>query len=240
MPVHVFGRVAPMQEIRDIAHARGIYVLEDCAEAHGASYRGKPIGAWSDIASFSFFANKILTTGEGGMCITNVPVLAERMRVLRDHGMRPERRYWHEEVGYNYRMTNLQAAIGCAQLARKDELLGMRRRVQDLYVKHLTGLPGVTMPPPLPADYGTVAWFACAQVPAGRRAELISACKAAKIDLRPFFNNLSLMPAYKRFAKVCPVSEHLSQTGVNLPTAHTVDENVVQRVAEVFKRELSG
>jgi perosamine synthetase len=127
MPVHVFGRPAQMTEIAALAKARGLFVIEDCAEAHGARYDGKPVGSFSDIACFSFYGNKIVTTGEGGICLTDNPDLAARMRMLRDHGMRPERRYWHEEPGFNFRMTNLQAAIGCAQLERMDELITMRR-----------------------------------------------------------------------------------------------------------------
>jgi perosamine synthetase len=127
MPVHLFGRPAQMTEIAALAKARGLFVIEDCAEAHGARYDGKPVGSFSDIACFSFYGNKIVTTGEGGICLTDNPDLAARMRMLRDHGMRPERRYWHEEPGFNFRMTNLQAAIGCAQLERMDELITMRR-----------------------------------------------------------------------------------------------------------------
>ena len=114
MPVHVFGRPAPMTEIVALAKARGLFVIEDCAEAHGARYDGRPIGSFGDVGSFSFYGNKIITTGEGGMCVTNNAELAARMRMLRDHGMRPDRRYWHDEPGFNFRMTNLQAAIGCA------------------------------------------------------------------------------------------------------------------------------
>lgn len=238
IPVHVFGRPAPMTEICTVAREHGIYVVEDCAEAHGARYDGKPVGSFSDVSTFSFFANKIITTGEGGMCLARTPQLAERMRVLRDHGMRPERRYWHEEVGFNYRMTNPQASIGCAQLERLDEILETRASIQKLYAVALAGIPGVEMPPALPERFIPVAWFACATVPAAKRPALIEACKKANLDLRPFFNGLSMMPAYARWARPCPVTRHLSESGVNLPTSHYVDAGIAERVAGAFRSVL--
>ena len=234
MPVHVFGRPAPMAEIRDLALRHGLYLVEDCAEAHGAQYDGQPVGSFSDVASFSFFANKIITTGEGGICVTRDPDLALRMRMLRDHGMRPERRYWHEEAGYNFRMTNLQASIGCAQLERMDAFLDMRRKVHEAYEAALGGLPGVDFPPPMPPRHEPVTWFSCALVPAEARPKLIQACKQANIDLRPFFHGLSSMPAYRRYARKCPASARLSACGVNLPTSRKVDGGMVERIAGIF------
>ncbi|MDX2275824.1 MAG: DegT/DnrJ/EryC1/StrS family aminotransferase [Hyphomonadaceae bacterium] len=239
MPVHVFGRVAPMAEIAKIAKARGIYVIEDCAEAHGAAYDGKPVGAWSDVASFSFFANKIITTGEGGMCITSDPALAARMRMLRDHGMRPERRYWHEEIGFNYRMTNLQAAIGLAQLDRLGDFLDNRAALEGAYRTAFAGIPGVKFPPPMQAPASPVTWFVCATVPADKRDALIAACKADNIDLRPFFNSLSAMPAYEPWAQACPVSRSIAASGINLPTSHKIDQALIGRMADIFRKILN-
>lgn len=239
MPVHVFGRVAPMAEIAAIAKARGIWVIEDCAEAHGAAYAGVPVGGWSDVASFSFFANKIVTTGEGGMCITSDEKLAARMRMLRDHGMRPERRYWHEEPGFNYRMTNLQAAIGLAQLDRLDEFLANRAALEAVYRTAFAGVPGVKFASPQPAPAAPVTWFVCGLVPADKRDALIAACKAENIDLRPFFNSLSAMPAYTQWAQPCPVSRAIAASGVNFPTSHKIDQALVARMAEIFRKVLS-
>jgi perosamine synthetase len=223
-----------------LAKARGLFVIEDCAEAHGARYDGKPVGSFGDIGSFSFYGNKIITTGEGGMCVANNADLAARMRMLRDHGMRPDRRYWHDEPGFNFRMTNLQAAIGCAQLARMDELMAMRRQVAGLYERALAGIRGITFPPAMSARCEPVIWFACALTPAEKRQALISACKDANIDLRPFFHGLSSMPAYRRFARDCPVSCELSMTGVNLPTSRKVDANLADTIAGIFRRVLEG
>jgi perosamine synthetase len=238
MPVHVFGRPAPMAEIQALAKKHGIYVIEDCAEAHGARYDGKPVGSFSDVASFSFFANKIITTGEGGICLTNDPDLAARMRVLRDHGMRPERRYWHEEAGFNFRMTNMQAAVGCSQLDRMDELLAMRREVHELYEQAFAGMPGVSFPPPMPGRFSPVVWFSCALVPAAKRAGIIDACRRENIDIRPFFHGLSSMPAYRRYARVCPVSTSLAASGVNLPTSRKIDARIANKIAGLFRSVL--
>jgi perosamine synthetase len=238
MPVHVFGRVAPMVHIAELARHYGIHVVEDCAEAHGAAYDGRYIGQFSTIASFSFFANKIITSGEGGMCVTQSSELAARMRLLRDHGMAAHRRYWHEEVGFNYRMTNMQAAVGLGQLERIDELLAVRRRLADRYAAALSGIRGVSMAPQLGELASPVIWFVCATVPPAKRASLIQACKNENIDLRPFFHNLSAMPAYKRFAKDNPVAAQLAMSGVNLPTSHRIDDAIVATVANIFYRVL--
>ncbi|WP_242922444.1 aminotransferase class I/II-fold pyridoxal phosphate-dependent enzyme [Caulobacter sp. CCUG 60055] len=240
IPVHVFGRPAPMSEIAAVARRHGVYIIEDCAEAHGAQYDGKKVGKYSDVASFSFFANKIMTTGEGGICLTNSPEFAERLRMLRDHGMRPDRRYWHEEAGFNFRMTNMQAAIGCAQLERIHTFLNDRSSVMALYEEAFAGILGVRLPPALPSKCEPVTWFACVTVPAEKRSALIGACKDKAIDIRPFFNGLSAMPAYRKYARPCPVSYELSKTGINLPTSNKVTPGVVSVIAAVFREVLAG
>jgi len=234
MPVHVFGRPCPMTEIMEIANRHGVFVVEDAAESHGATYDGQPVGSFGQTGSFSFFGNKNITTGEGGMLLTSEPELAERMRTLRDHGMKPERRYWHDEVGYNYRMTNPQASIGCAQLDRLDDLLAHRDGLARLYRSKMDGIPGLAFPKAMDKRAGPVTWFVCAQVPADKRAALIQACKEKAIDLRPFFHGLSVMPAYRKWGRPCPNSDLLSRTGVNLPTSARVDERVAETIADIF------
>lgn len=238
MPVHLFGRPAPMAEIRALADARGLFVIEDCAEAPGARYDGKPIGAFSDVASFSFFANKIVTTGEGGICTTNNPDLAQRMRMLRDHGMRPERRYWFEEAGFNYRMTNLQAAIGCAQLDRMDAMIAERREIDARYAEVLQRIPGVGFPPAMDDRSETVIWFSSVTVPKEARPAIIKACAERRIDLRPFVNSLSSMPAYRRFARRCPVSAQVSASGLHLPTSRMPDAGLLAGMEAGFRSVL--
>jgi perosamine synthetase len=234
IPVHLYGRPAEIGPIADFARGRGIAVVEDCAEAHGARYRGKAVGQFGDVSCFSFYANKIVTTGEGGMCVTDSSELATSLRVLRDHGMSPDRSYWHERVGFNYRITNLQAAIGQSQIWRVHEVLQRNARIAVLYREALKGIPDVRFPPELPDEYRPVVWMTCVQVPADKRLLLMRAAHEAQIETRPFFHPLSALPPYGKYASSCPNSIELSATGVNLPTSHAVDEKVVERVARVF------
>jgi perosamine synthetase len=236
IPVHLFGRPSEIGPIAAFAKARGLFVIEDCAEAHGARYDGRPVGWYSDIACFSFYANKIVTTGEGGMCLTDSPALAEALMRLRDHGASPDCSYWHERVGYNYRMTNLQAAIGLNQLWRIDQTLARNRELDRLYRQHLSDIPNVAFPPALPSTYEPVVWLVCAQVPPESRTRLIDLARAADVEMRPFFHSLSAMPTYAKFARPCPNSVALACSGINLPTSNGVDVAVVEKVAGIFRQ----
>jgi perosamine synthetase len=238
IPVHLYGRPVEIGPIAAFAAKRGIGVIEDCAEAHGARYAGRPVGQFGDVACFSFYANKIVTTGEGGMCLTNSPALAQSIRLLRDHGMTPSRSYWHERVGYNYRITNLQAAIGYSQLWRIEEVLDRNREIASAYGAALKGIPGVRLPPPMDPIYEPVVWLASVQVPAAKRDRLLMAASEARIEMRPFFHSLSTLPPYEKYARVCPNSLQLSATGINLPTSRAVDDQVIDRIARVFRNVL--
>lgn len=239
IPVHLYGRPAEIGPIAWFAKRRGIAVIEDCAEAHGARYGGRPVGQFGDINCFSFYANKIVTTGEGGMCLTNSDELAGQLRTLRDHGITPTRSYWHERIGYNYRITNLQAAIGYSQLWRIDETLARNGMISDQYRHALKSIPGVRFPPPLdPKLYQPVVWLSCVQVPADKRNAIVEAALASGVEMRPFFHSLSSLPPYEKYARPCPVSAELSATGINLPTSRSVDPHVVERVVRVFRDAL--
>ncbi len=238
IPVHLYGRPAEIGPIAELARTHGVYVIEDCAEAHGARYDGRPVGQFGDIGCFSFFANKVITTGEGGICVTKSETLAATLRVLRDHGMAINQSYWLDRVGYNYRMTNLQAAIGSVQLRRVHQTLRRNQRLELLYREYLNGIPDVTFPPPLPALYRPITWLVCVQVPPKARAELIKAARGADIEIRPFFPSLSALPIYEKYARPCPISSALSITGLNLPTSSAVDRHVVEKVAGVFHEVL--
>jgi perosamine synthetase len=235
IPVHLYGRPAEIGPIAAFCAAKGIFVIEDCAEAHGARYDDRAVGQFGDVACFSFYANKIVTTGEGGMCVTNSPKLGKLIRILRDHGMTPSRSYWHERVGFNYRITNLQAAIGHSQLWRITDTLARNARIAGLYRAALEDIPDVRFPPKLPAVYKPVVWLSCVLVPPNKRDTLLAAALEAKIEMRPFFHSLSSMPPYEKYASDCPNSVALSASGINLPTSHQVDQQVVDRVAKVFR-----
>ncbi|MCK4348485.1 MAG: DegT/DnrJ/EryC1/StrS aminotransferase family protein, partial [Thermoplasmatales archaeon] len=140
IPVHLYGHSCDMDSILKIAGDYGLYVIEDVAEAHGGEYKGKKLGSFGDISCFSFYGNKIMTTGEGGICLTNNEELAKKMRILRDHGMTPNKRYWHDVIGFNYRLTNMQAAIGVAQLKKLDAFVNKKRQIARWYEKGLKDL----------------------------------------------------------------------------------------------------
>lgn len=239
VPVHLYGRPAEIGPIVALAQARGIAVVEDCAEAHGARYDGRVVGSFGDVGCFSFYGNKLVSTGEGGMCLTGCDALARSLERLRDHGMAAGRAYWHDAVGYNYRLTNLQAALGRAQLDRVDHTLARNAAIAAAYREALAGIDGVRFPPPMPDHCQPVTWLACVQVPADRRDAVLAAGRAAEIEMRPFFHPLSVMPPYAPYARSCPTSVELSATGLNLPTSRAVDAQVVDRVARVFRAVLS-
>ncbi|MEL6309695.1 MAG: aminotransferase class I/II-fold pyridoxal phosphate-dependent enzyme, partial [Chloroflexota bacterium] len=147
MPVHLYGHPADMQPLQELADAHDLFIIEDAAEALGAKYKDQFVGSIGSVSAFSFFANKIITTGEGGMVTTNEPEIYEKMVVMRAHGMEANKRYWHHYAGYNYRMTNLQAAIGLAQMEQIDKFLAYRKNVIERYNTILKDVPGITLPP---------------------------------------------------------------------------------------------
>ncbi len=217
IPVHLYGQPCDMDSIMSIATRHNLKVVEDCAEAHGALFRGKKVGSFGDIGCFSFYGNKIITTGEGGMCTTNNQNLDEIMRVLRDHGMSKTKRYWHERVGFNYRLTNLQASIGLAQLERIDEIHKNRKAYENGYKDVLS------------SDYffqndlegrARITWLVSILIDKDHNRELlIKKFNKIGLDVRPFFYPLSKMDIYKKFLRAtAPISEKISKQGLNLPT----------------------
>jgi perosamine synthetase len=234
--VHTYGHPVEMDAVNEIAKRRGLSVIEDAAEAHGAEYRGRRAGSLGDAASFSFYANKIITTGEGGMLTTNNAELAEVARRLRDHAFSSERHFWHQYRGFNYRMTNMQAAIGLAQTERLPELIERRRRNARLYTETLCRVRGLTLPQELP-DVKNVFWmygvtvgeeFGCS------RDELRRRLAQQGIETRTFFVPIHFQPIY--FAQFkgqrYPVAEALCQNGMYLPSGAGLTEADVRFVAE--------
>jgi perosamine synthetase len=235
LPVHLYGHPVDMDPLVEVAKRHGLFVLEDAAEAPGASYRGKSVGSLGDAAAFSFFGNKTMTTGEGGMVTTSNAGLAERIRRLRGQGVDPERRYWFPTVGYNYRMTNIQAALGVAQLEQIEVHLKARRRVAGWYRTHLAALePFLSLPISEPwVEHG---WWMYTillndSFPLGRD-EFIAQMERENIETRPVFYPVNIQPPYRGLPAYCPVAADLSRRGVSLPTHALLTEDDIRYIAD--------
>jgi len=234
LPVHLYGHPAPMDEITAIANEHDAVVIEDAAEAHGAQYKGETVGSLGDAAIFSFYGNKIITTGEGGMVVTDDPDVSARVRHLKDLAMDQSQRYYFEEIGYNYRMTNMQAAIGCAQLEDIDWHCERRRNIASLYNKHLPDLPEITAPVERSwADHAYWIYSIILDDSVDRR-RIRDALDEAGIETRPFFPPMTSLPPYEAYQPETPneIADSLSKGGINLPTWAKLDEGDVKRVCE--------
>jgi perosamine synthetase len=248
VPVHLFGHPADVPAIEALARGRGIHLLEDAAEAHGAAIGGVKTGALGDIGAFSFYGNKLMTTGEGGMLTTDDDALARRCRFLKDHGMSPERRYFHTELAYNYRMTNLQAALGLAQLEQLESFIEKKRQIMAAYREALAGVPGLTLNPETPGVRNVCWMISVVLGPEIRlsRDEVCARLRARGIDTRPFFVPMSALPhlAAARTVGVasdrCPESEHLSARGFNLPSGCGLSADDVARAAAALREVLAA
>jgi len=220
IPVHLYGQVCDMDSIMNLAKQYSLKVIEDCAEAHGAMFKDNKVGSFGDIGCFSFYGNKVITTGEGGMCVTNSTELNDKLRLLRDHGMSKTRRYYHDVVGYNYRMTNLQAAIGLAQLERIDEIHKNRFSYEKLY-RRIMSDSNFEFQQDL-KNRKRITWLVCLLVGRNDNNErdiLIEQLKDNGIDARPFFYLLSDMDIYKKYSRAVNSSaKKISSYGINLPT----------------------
>jgi perosamine synthetase len=231
--VHLYGFPAAMDRILDIARRHGLAVIEDAAEAHGAEYKGRKVGSFGDVGVFSFFGNKIVTTGEGGMLVTNDAGLAERARHLRGQGVSATRTYWHDVIGFNYRMTNVAAAIGCAQLERIDETLAAKRALAHAYAERLGSTDGVSLQA---GASGTrpVYWMNCIVVEPSRRDPLMAFLAERGVETRPFFYPAHTLPMYATHQHF-PEAERLGAAGINLPSHPTLQRDEVERICDAIE-----
>ncbi len=235
IPVHLYGQACDMGAIMALAKKHNLYVIEDCAEAHGARFNGERVGSIGDIGCFSFFANKVITTGEGGMCTTNSDELTMKMKVLRDHGMKKDQKYYHEVIGFNYRMTNLQAAIGVAQLERIEDILEQRRLLEFEYRKRLSEFDFIELQRIDLPNREKITWLVSILVHKIDREELIQKLKEARVDVRPFFYPLSKMDIYKQYVFSNANCLRLSELGLNLPSSLELTEEAPRKVYEILK-----
>jgi len=238
IPVHLYGHPANMLEINRIAKEHNLFVVEDAAEAHGAEINGKKVGGLSNSGIFSFYGNKIMTSGEGGMITTNDEKLYNKMKLLRDHAMSKDKRYWHTEVGFNYRMTNLQAALGVAQFDRIEELLNKKREIFEWYQEGLKEMSNIKLN--YQASWAkNVYWMVCISIDnysEKQRDELIIKLKEKSIDSRPFFYPVSDMPIYDSCDT--PITHKVYQKGINLPSYFDIQKNDVEYIINIIKKKI--
>jgi len=242
IPVHTYGHPVYMDIIMDLAEKHRLYVIEDAAEAHGAEYKGRRIGSIGDMSCFSFYANKIITTGEGGMIVTNNEELAEKARWLRAHAYgRHGKHFYHEALGFGYRMSGLQAALGLAQLEHIDEFVSIRRKNAKLYNSLLSELGEKITLHPEASWAKNVYWMYSILIQDSfgiSRDELIKKLELEGIETRTFFYPIHVQPIYNKQYKgqSFPVADELSRKGINLPSGNNLTADEVTYVCECIKK----
>jgi perosamine synthetase len=233
MVVHLYGHPCDMDALQEIAREHDLFLVEDCAEAFGTRYKDQLVGTSSDMSAFSFFGNKTITTGEGGMVVTNDQNLFERAKHFKGQGLADHREYWHDVIGYNYRMTNICAAIGLAQLERADEFLSKKREMAKTYQKNLQGLPVEIHRESGYAKHSYWMTSILVENPADRdplRAHL----HERGIETRPLFNPVHAMPMYAANYQRHPVAENLALRGINLPSWPGLTAAQLRTIASVI------
>lgn len=240
MPVHLFGHPVDMDPVMEIARRRGLYVIEDCAEAHGAMYLGRKVGGIGDVGCFSFYANKVITCGEGGMLVTNDDKIAERTRLLRNLAF-GQPRFKHEEIGYNYRLTNLQAAVAVGQLERINEILAQKRTIANWYLERLSSVPGLRMPVER-MGCRNVYWMFALVVEREfglSRDDFADELLSYGVDTRTMFCPMGQQPALLKRNAVrptdCPQADFLWANGLYLPSGLNLTEYDVDAICHVVQ-----
>jgi perosamine synthetase len=230
MVVHLYGQACDMDPIVDIAAKNGLYLVEDCAEALGTLYKGKHVGQFGHAAGYSFFGNKTLTTGEGGMVTCHGAEFAERVIHYKGQGLEPGREYWHDVIGYNYRMTNIQAAIGLAQLETVEQRLAAKQKIAELYQKYLD--PRLITFHKQVGDTKHSYWMCSLLVNKTKdREPLREHLKEQGIETRPLFYPIHTMPMYKT-GETFPVAEDIAARGMNLPSWPGLTEEQVKFISD--------
>ncbi|MDA8429800.1 MAG: DegT/DnrJ/EryC1/StrS family aminotransferase [Geobacteraceae bacterium] len=237
IPVPLYGHPCDMNPILDVAQRYGLYVVEDAAEALGARYKESLCGSMAKISTFSLYGNKTITTGEGGMLVTNDDELAAKVRLFKGQGMAPNRQYWFSQIGYNYRMTNIQAAIGLAQLENIELFLAKRREIAGWYKQHLSGIPGITLP--VIKKYASHSWWMYSILIENEYGEsrdtVIYRLSEDGIESRPFFYPMHVMPVYSKGGAPFKIATAVASKGINLPTYYDLCEQDIVRVASVLR-----
>lgn len=247
MIVHIFGLPVDVQPVLEIAARHGLKVIEDAAEMHGQNYNGKPCGSFGDISTFSFYPNKHITTGEGGMILTDDDDLAETCRSLRNLCFQPHKRFIHERLGWNMRMTNLQAALGVAQLERLDEFVQRKRALGALYTELLRDVSGIQLPLPKTGYGDNIYWVygLILEEETGLNGELAMKMLAEKgVGTRPFFYPMHQQPVFEKAGlfknETYPVAERLYRQGFYIPSGMATGQKQIYKVVAAVKEVLNG
>jgi perosamine synthetase len=241
IPVHLYGHPVDMKRLTEISKRHNLIVIEDSAESHGATCWNKMTGSWGDMGCFSFYANKVITTGEGGMIVTNDESLAERLRLLRNLAF-TKPRFWHEAAGYNFRLTGYQAAMGLAQLHKIDHIIAEKRRVAHTYTRYLQDIPGLQLPVEMDWAFNVYWMYAIVVKPEFglTRDQLAEALWTDEIETRTFFCPMNQQPVLKSlpgFRDVpCPVADRLWETGLYLPSTWNLSEQTIKKVMDSIRR----
>jgi perosamine synthetase len=245
MIVHIYGLPVDLEPLLAIAYKHGLKIIEDAAEMHGQTYKGLPCGSFGDISTFSFYSNKHITTGEGGMLVTDNAEIATRCRSLRNLCFQPQQRFFHEELGWNYRMTNLQAALGIAQLERIDEFVIRKHTMGRKYTELLADIPGLQLPV-AKTDYANNIYWVFGLVLKDEIqfsvSEVMMYLKEHNIGTRPFFWPMHEQPVFRKMGlfnnETCPISEKISRRGFYIPSGLALTEKQLQRVASTLREAL--
>lgn len=242
MPVHMFGHPVDMRRLAAVAKKHDLFIIEDAAEAHGAEVSGCRVGGLGDLGCFSFYANKIVTTGEGGMVVTNNLELADKLRSLRNLCFRSDRRFFHTEIGHNYRLTNLQAAIGVAQIDRIDAHIEKKRWIAACYRERLKSLNQIALP--VEREWAKNVYWMFGLVLHSEvsfdAAEFARRLRERGVDTRPFFLGMHEQPVFRAMGlferEPYPVSEILARRGLYIPSGLTLTESQIDRVCDAIKQ----
>jgi perosamine synthetase len=233
LAVHLYGHPCEMDDLLRIAREHNLFLVEDCAEAFGTLYKGRHVGTFGDIGTFSFFGNKTITTGEGGMVVTNDETLHDRMTHLKGQGLAKYREYWHDVIGYNYRMTNICAAIGLAQLEQADNFVMKKRQIAEWYRQELKDCP-VTLQTEV-GDIRHSYWMVSILVPETADRDLLRlSLREHGIETRPLFYPVHSMPMYSEGYQRHPVAEDLGWRGINLPSYPGLERSSVKEICSVI------
>ncbi len=244
MVVHIYGHPTDMDPLLELAARHNLIVIEDAAEAHGAEYRGRKCGGLGDISTFSFYANKLITTGEGGMVLTRRDDLAARARALRNLCFQSTRRFLHEELGYNFRLTNMQAALGVSQLRRLESIVARKRAIAAAYTERLSALPGLILPveEPWARSVYWVYGIVLEEHTGIDAAEMARRLREHGVETRPFFLGMHEQPAFHKLGlfrgERYPVAERLARQGLYLPSGLTLNEEQIDYVCAAVRKSL--